>query len=196
MVLPLPRVLKQLGHMMIEEDAENLQLLAADLNQKLPYLPNRFGINPDISDYRSEGVISPYELAKALDIATDGGKNPISVLDLTHCFSASLEQFYELSNPNKNPDDAHKPYAEVMIGSPNYTYFSPGMFAGALKSIQAGQSSTEMAVSILEAYKNNLEEVDISIHPHLIVAVDSFKIPRVKWLVDDIAFYLMQGFEI
>ncbi|MEM7130394.1 MAG: hypothetical protein AAF702_28980 [Chloroflexota bacterium] len=159
-----------------------------------PLPPSRKLSHPDITDFNDEGLISPYELQQALEIGTDGGQNPLTVLDLTHCFAASIEEFYELSNPEGQP------YAEVMIGSPNYTYFGPEIMRRSLVSMTPDQTASGMANAIVRDYHQVLLEADAKItdtnefggHPHLLVAVDSSKLQPIKDTIDAMSSALLE----
>ncbi|MGB0386777.1 MAG: FG-GAP-like repeat-containing protein [Ardenticatenaceae bacterium] len=157
-------------------------------------LPTRKNMHPDFTDHDPVGLISPHDLAEAMRIGTEDGSNPFTVLDLTHCFAASIEEFYELSNAGGTP------YAQVMIGSPNYMYFGPEMAGDALSAVQPSDSSTQMASAILGAYESVLHEADLSDnapdvdHPRIIVAVESSKIPPIKQSMDQLSAELMTSF--
>jgi hypothetical protein len=160
-----------------------------EINAELPIVPTHKFIHPDFTDEHPVGIISPYDLALALNIGTNNGQNPIDVLDMMHCFAASIEEFYELSNPN-----GPAPYAKVMIGSPNYTYFAPQLVGGALSSIRTDQTPAETAQAIVDTYDDILRKADESSgdativdHPRIIVAVDSSKIIPIKDAIDQFA---------
>ena len=157
-------------------------------------LPMRKEISPDLTDQGSQGLISPYDLALALSIGTADGSNPLTMVDVTHCFAATIEQFYELSNPDGSP------YAQMLTGSPNYAYFGPQMPGKALAAMQADQSASEMASALLGAYEAVLQEADLSDgnpnveHPRLLVAVESSKLPPIKQSMDQMAGALLSRF--
>lgn len=159
-----------------------------------PLPPSRKWSHPDITDFNDQGLISPYELQQALEIGTDDGQNPLTVLDLTHCFAASIEEFYELSNP------AGQPYAEVMIGSPNYTYFGPEIMQRSLVRMTPDQTPSDMANVIVGDYQKVLLEADAKItdtnefggHPHILVAVDSSKLQPIKDTIDAMSSALLE----
>lgn len=166
-----------------------------DLNDILPPLPPSHKLShPDVTDFTNKGLISPYELQQALEVGTSGGQNPLTVLDLTHCFAASIEEFYELSNPGGSP------YAEVIIGSPNYTYFGPQLMRRSLANMTPDQTSNEMANTIVRDYHDILLDADATItdtnifggHPHLLVAVDSSKLQPIKDKIDAMSSALLK----
>lgn len=168
---------------------------AANRNDPFPILPVFKFSHPDITDFQPLGLISPYQLAQALRIGTNGGNDPLTVLDLMHCFAASIEQLYEISNPGGAP------FAEVMIGSPNYTYFAPELLNGALTAVNHQQTAAEMAGSILDVYERILADADKVnadpdfTHPRLMVAVESSKIPPIKQAMDRMSSALLANFD-
>ena len=166
-----------------------------------PIVPTYKAVNPDWTDHHpAEGIvdpclITPHALAVALQKGTDNGANPLDVVDVTHCFAASIEEFYELSH---NPDDEQKPYARTFIGSPNYTYFAPELLAATLSEPELEQEATAMAEAIIAEYEAVLQEADKSDegdpdidHPRIMVAVESSEIPPIKEAMDDLATELL-----
>ncbi len=166
----------------------------------LSIVPTYKAVNPDWTDHHpEEGIveprlITPHALATALRVGTDNGNNPLDVVDITHCFAVSIEEFYELSF---NPDDEQKPYAQTLIGSPNYTYFAPELLATFLSTPQLEQEASAMAEDIIAAYEVVLETADDSDddpdvdHPRVMVAVASSEIPAIKQAMDDLATELL-----
>jgi len=142
-------------------------------------LPHRHGLNSNFTDHHPLGLISPFDLAQALRIGTADGANPITVLDLVHCFSASIEQLYELH-----------PYAEVMTGSANYTYVSPDMLGMGLTRLEPTMTAQVLADTLIRTYNEALPDSE---HPRIFVAVDSNKLPAVKKAWDSTAHYLHQA---
>lgn len=100
------------------------------------------------------GIITPHALAHAMEIATDNGNNPLDVLDVVHCFAQSLEQAYELSNPDGTP------YAAYMVGSPNYAFYTPTMPGAALAAIDATMDAETLAATMMHAYDTELSSAD------------------------------------
>ena len=136
-------------------------------------------------------LISPHALAEALRIATGNGAKPFTVLDIVHCFGGTLEELYELSNPGGTP------FAERIIGSPNYAYSGPELLRSVLLSMQEGQDAQKMAQTIVDHYHQALvaaSRPDLQ-HPHLIAAVDPVQIITLKHQVDELAHLLAQGLE-
>ncbi|MGB0387453.1 MAG: FG-GAP-like repeat-containing protein [Ardenticatenaceae bacterium] len=158
-------------------------------------LPYMVRAHPDLTDAHSNALITPHALQVALDVGTNGGSDPIEVLDIVHCFGASVEGFYELSNPSGTP------YAKTIIGSPNYTYFAPQMAGQALAALDANDEAAALATTIMTAYEAELEKADLSDgdadveHPRVLVAVESSKIPAIKERMDEMSWYLMQEFD-
>ncbi len=153
-------------------------ILGADgkLNQGGPGgigpLPSHIDAHADLTDEHPRAILSPQVLAAALDFASSGGARPAAVLDLVHCFSASMEEFYALA-----------PYAQTLIGSPNYTYFSPLIATRALAAARSGLPAQETAAAMLKAYDNVLAEANDAAtlwddHPRLLIAADSSAIQQ------------------
>lgn len=112
-------------------------------------------------------------MAQALDFATNGGERQIALLDLVHCFAATIEEFYELSNP-----DGGTPYATTITGSPSYAYMNPSMLGAAFAASEPDNSPKTLAIKLIDTYDTILAENDYnpSQHPRLLVAVESSKI--------------------
>ncbi|MEZ4707558.1 MAG: hypothetical protein R3A44_10145 [Caldilineaceae bacterium] len=164
----------------------------------LPTVPTHKYQHPDFSDFRPElALISPHELALALQIGSKNGKDPLTVVDVTHCFAASIEEFYELSKPRDTEF-----YAHALIGSPNYAYFAPELVGSALGAAEPTQTYQEMATDILNAYDNVFKAADgqngtghAVDHPRLIIAVESSKVEPIKTAVDELADGLVRNFD-
>jgi len=169
-------------------NTEDKILATALISSTFP-VPGGQDIHPgQLTDqHPKSALLSPYALAEALRIATNNGENPLTVLDIVHCFGGTIEEFYELSNANG------KPVAEVMIGSPNYTYYGPTLMSRALTGVRPDQSAREMATTIVAAYEAALVEADQIDgdpdvdHPRIIIAVESSKIRLIKQGVDALA---------
>ena len=163
-------------------------------NELIFPVPIHQEMGTDLTDHEPLGLISPYDLALALKLGTNDGANPLAVVDLTHCFAASIEEFYELSNPDGSP------YAQMLTGSPNYAYFGPQMPGKALAAMEANQSASQMANALIGAYDSVLEMADLSDgnpdveHPRLLVAVESSKLVPIKQSMDQMADALLASF--
>lgn len=165
---------------------------AANLVNGIFPVPIRTDAHPDqLTDQQSKSLISPYALGEALRIGTDNGTKPLTVLDIVHCFAGTIEEFYEVT-----------PYAQALIGSPNYTYSGAMMLRRALLAIQPGQSPQYMATAMLDAYDQTLAEADrsddqpdIVDHPRVLVALESSQLPAVKSSVDRLAGVLLQALD-
>ena len=159
--------------------------------------PSRQFMTPGfLTDEQARSLISPYTLAEALRIGTNNGANPLTVLDIVHCFGGTIEEFYELANPGGTP------FAEVMVGSPNYAYSGPILLNRALLAVQPGQSASTMAINMMAAYNTALHEADdldgqlnVVAHPRVLVAVESSKIAPIKQAVDRLAAALLQSMD-
>ncbi|MEW5986899.1 MAG: FG-GAP-like repeat-containing protein [Chloroflexota bacterium] len=149
-------------------------------------LPSHLGVDPGFTDVHTgvaltEGhIISPFELATAIDQGTGG--SGLDVLDVLHCFAASIEELYELA-----------PYAEAMAASPNYTFFEPSMLGAALAAAVPGNAAPIVAAQMVAAYHNSLVALgnEGADHPHLLIAVDSNQVQAIKVAWDAVADYLL-----
>ncbi len=157
----------------------NTAQLRAKPTDAIP-LPNRAG-HPDFTDNGSQSLISAYDLAEALRIGTNDGEDKLDVVDTVHCFSASIEEFYELH-----------PYAIAITGAPNYTYLEPVMLGNALSAIDPSHSATTIADNLIETYHNTLPNTE---HPHILVAVESDQLPQVKSAWDKVSFHLLDEYQ-
>lgn len=118
-------------------------------------LPTRLDANPSFTDHHAPaagelGLITPHALAVALAQATNNGADRFDVVDLLHCFAASIDELYEVA-----------PYAGGLIGSPNYAFFDPTMPGVAFE-----QSLPE---DIIAAYDNLHPATE---HPHIIMSIE------------------------
>jgi len=167
-----------------------------------PTLPSFRGAHPDWTDITPMAAfISPPALARALDIGTNNGADPLHLLDLTHCFAATYEEFFELANPDGNV------YAEAMTASPNYTYFSSELLASMI-SVPTNDEPDSTANGLIAEYSRILAEIDATEndnaqeansdteagHPHIFVAVNSAKIKAVKSAWDTLVLFLWENF--
>jgi hypothetical protein len=143
-------------------------------------LPPRWGAHTDLTDYHSASLISVRGLAQALALGTDHGAAPLDVVDLLHCFSATIEELYELA-----------PYASTIIAAPNYAYAAPTMLGTTLADLDTTLSPTALAQTIVTAYDAQLPAID---HPRLLVAVDATKIAPIKTAWDRTAGALIASF--
>lgn len=129
-------------------------------------LPPRWGAHSDLTDYHSASLLSVRSLAQALSIGTNNGAEPLTVVDLLHCFSATIEELYEIH-----------PYARSIIAAPNYTYAEPTMLGKTLALLDPLQPPSTLAKTLVASYDNLLPAAD---HPRLFVAVDADKLAPIK----------------
>lgn len=142
-------------------------------------LPIRWRAHQGFTDFHSASWLSIYDLGLALSMATNDGADPFKTVDLVQCFSSSIEQLYELH-----------PYAETVVGAPNYTYSKPDMVGAALAAIDPAMTAVETAQTILATYDT---ELPVDGHPRLLVGVENSKIPAVKAAWDKTSFHLGQA---
>lgn len=158
-------------------------------------LAYHIGAHPDYTDSTPESsLITPYDLQQMLEIGTNGGTNPIDVLNLIHCFSATVEELYELAN------DGGTPYATMITASPNYTFFDGPMLGDALSLVDAGDTAEDMSADILTAYDDAIAQHDLVDgnadveHPRHLIAVESALLPPIKTAMDELSTVLLQEF--
>ncbi len=160
-------------------------------------LPSKQDVNPGWTDEESKTYITPYTLAAALDMGTRGGLRRITVLDVVHCFAATVEEFYEVAySPTTG-----LPMVDVILGSPSYTYFGPGLVMSALLAADltpeppAEVDATVVGAAMLAAYETALAEADDfdgdpdTDHPRLLIMVDNRagELRGVKFFTDELA---------
>lgn len=143
-------------------------------------LPPRWGAHTDLTDYHSASLVSIRSLAQALDLGTHGGTNPLTVVDLLHCFAATIEELYEV-----------QPYAQTIIAAPNYAYAEPEMLGHTLAGLQGELSALELAKAIIASYDSELPSAE---HPRLLIAVDGGKIAAIKEAWDQTSSQLISAF--
>lgn len=146
---------------------------------ELSPLPPRWGAHSDLTDYHAASLISVRALAQALSIGTANGANPLAVVDLLHCFSATIEELYEVH-----------PYARTIIAAPNYTYAQPAMLGAMLAMLDPAQPPSALAQALVTGYDNLLPPTD---HPRLFIAVDGDKVAPIKVAWDETAGNLLDA---
>jgi hypothetical protein len=149
-------------------------------------LPSRIDSNPNLTDEHPRALFAPQALADALNFAT-GGQRRIAVLDLVHCYAGALEELYSLA-----------PYADRLLASPFYTYWSPEMTGAALAALHGAQTPQQMADAILSAYHQTLLSADDpsttwNDHPHLLIALDPAGMENLKNAWDHVSDYILQA---
>lgn len=139
-------------------------------------LPPRWAAHAGLTDFHSASLLSVHDLANALRIGTDNGQNPLTVLDLLHCFSASIEELYEVH-----------PYTKMVVASPNYAYAQPAMLGAALQALQPTMPATTLGGTLVQVYDSALP---VEGHPRLMVAVEGARIAPIKAAWDQTAQHL------
>ena len=151
-------------------------------------LPSRLGAHPAFTDchgildanagqYRP-ALLAPRSLAHALQTAfTDSPVKQVDILDLFHCFALSLEALVEFA-PNGVP------LANMIIGSPNYTFFAPDMASAAVVEEIPTPSVQEWAKALMTRYEAKLRAslatpAESALYPRLVVAVEGAKISAI-----------------
>ncbi|MGB1251762.1 MAG: leucine-rich repeat domain-containing protein, partial [Candidatus Promineifilaceae bacterium] len=165
-------------------------------------LPYYLGGHPDFTDSTpNPSLITPYALQQMLEIGTQGGLNPVDVLDLVHCFSATIEELYEVAN------DGGTPYATIITASPSYTFFAGEMLGNALMSIDVNDTAQDLSETMLTAYDATIIEHDLNDelgnssvvpddinHPRQLIAVESAALPAIKTAMDELSAELLREF--
>ena len=155
-------------------------------------LPSWVDVDPAMTDSTSDDMISADDLRVALDIATIGGTDPIQLLDIAHCFAATIEQLYTVTK------DAA---VEAVVSSASYTYLSPLLFGYALEAIGPVDDAATMAGTWVASYETILAEADIldgngaSEHPRTLVALHGDGLQAVKEGFDTLSAELMTAFD-
>lgn len=147
--------------------------------EPIPPLPARWRAHQGFTDYHSASLLSIHDLSLALSMATNNGADPFKTVDLVQCFSSSIEELYELH-----------PFAETVVGAPNYTYSKPDMVGAALAAIAPSMTAVQTAQAILATYDS---ELPVEGHPRLLVGIENSKIPAIKQAWDKTSFYLGQA---
>lgn len=149
---------------------------------ELTPLPPRWGAHSDLTDYHAASLISVRSLAQALSIGTANGADPLTVVDLLHCFSATIEELYEVH-----------PYARTIIAAPNYTYAQPTMLGETLALLDPAQPPSALAQALVASYDRLLPTAD---HPRLFIAVDADKVAPIKAAWDETTDKLLDEWAI
>lgn len=153
-------------------------------------LPDRIQVNPDLTDHNLPGIdgsslITPAALATALAAATSNGVDPVDVLDLTHCFAATLEEMYEV-----------QPYATYTTGSPNYAYYSADMPSTAFANFNPAGPVSNIAETLIDTTQSIINASgSAASYPHALLAFENAKMPAVKNAWDDLSAELLEALQ-
>ncbi|MGB1251163.1 MAG: leucine-rich repeat domain-containing protein, partial [Candidatus Promineifilaceae bacterium] len=177
-------------------DLDSIFATSARSSNGLIPLPHTIGAFPNFTDvHPQQSLITPYAIRQMLEIGTNNGATSLDVLDLTHCFALSLEEVYEVSN------DGGSPFAEMIVGSPNYAYFAPSMAGAAFATMNPNDDAATLATNLMTAYDAEIAQADLADndpdvdHPRTLVVVDSAALTGVKALFDEMAWYLLSEFD-
>lgn len=159
----------------------------------LPFAVDAF---PNYTDeHPKKSLITPYAIRQMLEIGTTNGAFTLDVLDLTHCFALSLEEVYEVTN------EGGTPYAEMIVGSPNYNYFTPEMAGEAFAALDPVADAGTMATALIDAYESVMSAADLADgdpdvdHPRILTVIDSAALTNVKAIFDEMSDYLLNEFD-
>ena len=141
-------------------------------------LPTQLDANPSFTDHHAPtagevGLITPHALATALAEVTNNGANKLEVVDLLHCFAASIDELHEIA-----------PYTDSIVASPNYAFFDPAMPGIAFESM--------WSTAIVTLYHN---EHPAKRHPHIIMGVEGETVARIAEEWDVVSAQLLQEFD-
>lgn len=155
---------------------------SSDLRGDWPPLPTNLDVNPDFTDHHVPGsgspsLITPYQLALALQKGSENGTKRFDVVDLVHCFAATIEELYEIA-----------PYALTATGSSHYAFYDASMLKEALSELRGQLTAETMAKTIIDRYHQVHPDVG---HPHSLVAVDLKEMDVVKDRWDIVATELL-----
>ena len=140
-------------------------------------LPTRLDANPSFTDHHAPGegqlgLITPYALQVALRRATNNGANNFEIVDLLHCFAASIDELYEVA-----------PYTSGIVASPNYAFYDPTM-----PGISFELGTPE---DIIAAYHNLHPPTE---HPHIIMGIEADTIVSIVDGWNDVSQELMNEY--
>lgn len=143
-------------------------------------LPTKYWAHPNYTDsHPKRTLLTPKQLGIALAQATDQGASPISVLDLIHCFGATIEELYEVA-----------PYTLATVGSPSYAYLQPEMLQQSLQQLPTNLSAVELAQQL--ATYHQIAEPH---HPAVITAVDNSRLAALQAAWNGVAGALLQRWQ-
>lgn len=128
-------------------------------------LPTKYWAHSNYTDnHPKRTVITPKQLGIALAQGTNGGTDPIAVLDLVHCFGATIEELYEVA-----------PYVLATIGSPSYAYLNPAALQRSLQELPTNLGAVDLAKRL--ATYHQIEDPN---HPAIITTVDNSHLPALR----------------
>lgn len=143
-------------------------------------LPTKYWAHPNFTDsHPKRTLLTPKQLGIALAQATNDGADPITVLDLIHCFGVTIEQLSEVA-----------PYVQATVGSPSYAYLQPEMLHRSLHELPSDLTAVELAQA-LAAYHQIAEPN----HPAVITAVDNSHLAALQNAWNGVAGALLQRWQ-
>ncbi|MGB1253025.1 MAG: hypothetical protein ACPG8W_20595, partial [Candidatus Promineifilaceae bacterium] len=171
------------------------------LNDPLPILPTYLEVDPAVTDAHtgdaaiSFDILSTYDVRRALEIGTDNGANPLDVVDLVHCFAATVEELYETTNSDGTP------FTEMIVASPLYAYFSSKMPGTTLAAFDVNADAETLAKTVMTTYQEVIDAADVVNitssyveHPGIITVVDAAALENVKSAMDRLSANLVNEF--
>ena len=143
-------------------------------------LPIKDGAHADYTDNTPTAAsLSVYDFSEALRLASHDGAQPLDVVDISSCFSMSIEEMYALRH-----------YTLTAVGSPNYAFFEPALAGASLKAINTEMSAAQMAVALVSIKDATLPADG---HPRILVALDMSKLDAIKQAWDTVSYNLWLG---
>ncbi|MFN8445014.1 MAG: hypothetical protein U0175_29780 [Caldilineaceae bacterium] len=154
--------------------------VAAEVNASWPAsipLPTKYWASPSYTDsHPKRTVLTPKQLGIALAQATQQGADPFTVLDLVHCFGATIEELYEVA-----------PYVQATVASPSYAYLKPEALKVSLLSLPTNLKPIDLARRL--AQQHQIKEPN---HPYVLTVVDNSQLEAIRTTWDDVAAALQQ----
>ena len=144
-------------------------------------LPRWVDAKDGFTDARSRSLFNVPALAQTLRVATQNGSALFDVIDVSHCFAATIEELHELA-----------PYAAALVASPNYDYLLAEAPARIFAALDVDAPATQMAREVVQQLHDALPGW---MHPGIFVAVDSSKLLRVKPAWDELSAALLLAFD-
>ncbi len=154
-------------------------------------MPTDLDVHAEFTDAHAPGqptgqMITPYDLGYALALLTENGANPIDVLDLLHCFAATIEELYEVA-----------PYAITTVAAPNYAFFDPAMSGQTLSALaqllndSPNVPAMALANTLVSKY---FEQIPPLRHPHVLVSFNNSQLLQLKPQWDTLAQMILDSF--
>ncbi|NJM41340.1 MAG: hypothetical protein HC853_11545 [Anaerolineae bacterium] len=144
-------------------------------------LPRWVDMKDGFTDVRARSVFNVPALARALRAGTqDAGL--FDVVNLSHCFAATLEELYEVA-----------PNTAALVASPNYDYLLTEAPAQIFATLEISATPGQMAQTTVQRL---YEALPGWMHPGIFVAVDATRMRQIKPKWDEVATAVMAAFDV